>query len=394
MAGALLALGGAAPAHAMVTMQVNAVSHRGYISLFVVTSPELTDVTINEELDGELRELARPAMTYAPDTPDYGDVNYGEVADITRWKCTRRVRKLVAVARSSEGKEERGTYTVRTPSCANRLTLRVRPGRVTVRDTWGQGGVTATLCTPRRCRRVQVPKGRASLKRRLHIHRGDRVELRSRYQRLVHRVGVRSRGGPPVLVTGDSLMQSLDTILQDRLAHRADVTSDVRPGAALSRDVGVNWLALARKQVARHHPQATVVFLGANDAYSIDGVPCCGPAWGLKYEQRARTVMETYAQDGAGSVVWIAIPLPREERRQPAATAVNAAVRRAAANVPGTSILPADDIFTPGGEYRDTMPYKGRQVKVREADGLHLTLAGAAIAADYVISLLKQFAVV
>jgi hypothetical protein len=391
MAAALLALSGAAPARAMVTMQVNAVTHRGFVSMFVVTSPELSDVTINERVDGELRPLVHPQMRLAPATPDYGTVNYGEAADFTRWKCSRRVRVLVAVARSITGEEETEDYTIRTPSCANRLTLEARPGQVTVTDTWGQGGLRPSLCINRRCQVLELTK--PTLTEPVGIGRGDRVVLRTGYQRTKLTVGRRARGGPPVLVTGDSMMQNLDTILEDRLAHSASVTSDVRPGAALSHNVGVDWPQLAHQQVARVHPRATIVFLGANDAYDIGNVRCCGPDWQAAYGRKAYDVMRTYAQGGGGNVIWVAIPIPRDERRQPAAVAVNAALRGAAKKVPGTAILPADEIFTPGGEYRDTITYKGREVRVREQDGLHLSLAGARIAADYVLALLREFAV-
>jgi hypothetical protein len=391
LAAALLVLSGAAPARAMVTMQVNAVSHRGFVSMFVVTSPELTDVTINERVDGQLRLLVRPRMVIAPATPDYGTVNYGEAADFMRWKCSRRERVLVAVARSLTGQEETEDFTIRTPSCANRLTLEARPGEVTVTDTWGQGGLHPTLCVNRRCQVLEVAK--PALTQAVDVARGDRVVLRTRYQRTQLTVGKRTRGGPPVLVTGDSMMQNLDTILEDRFRRRASVTSDVHPGAALSRDVGVNWLQLAHKQVAKVHPRATIVFLGANDAYDIGDARCCGPDWQAAYGRRAYDAMRTYAQGGAGNVVWVAIPIPRDERRRPAAVAVNAALRGAAAKVAGTKVLPADEVFTPNGEYRDTITYKGREVRVREADGLHLSLAGSRIAADYVGQLLEGFSV-
>jgi hypothetical protein len=40
------------------------------------------------------------------------------------------------------------------------------------------------------------------------------------------------------------------------------------------------------------------------------------------------------------------------------------------------------------------MTYRGRRVRVREADGIHLTLAGAQIAADKVMGALRSAGVV
>ena len=155
----------------------------------------------------------------------------------------------------------------------------------------------------------------------MRIRRGDTVTLRTRYQRVRRTVGKRERGGAVVLATGDSMMQSVDAVLGDRLARRATVASDVRPGGRAGQR-GLDRLARRRRasRSRRWHPQATVIFLGTNDLYAIergDGtrIECCGPEWSDAYEQRAREAMEIYTQGGAGSVVWLTIPVARDERR-------------------------------------------------------------------------------
>ena len=47
-----------------------------------------------------------------------------------------------------------------------------------------------------------------------------------------------------------------------------------------------------------------------------------------------------------------------------------------------------DLLFTPAG-YREFMPYRGRDVRVREGDGIHLNVAGTAIAARAVAQALR-----
>jgi lysophospholipase L1-like esterase len=389
----MLGLAAASPAGAATFMQVDAVTHRGYVSTYVLASTYLTDVQVVEVDDG-VRELARPAMQFYADTAEYGPLNYAQVRDITPWKCSRRVRHLAVIGRADDGRVEQTEYTVRTPSCANRLGLRVRPGRVTVEDSFEQGGVTAAICA-RRCRRIVVPDGRASVSRRLRVKRGDKVVLRTRYQRLVRTVGRHETGGATVLATGDSMMQSVDAALGDRLARKAAVTSDVRPGAALASVVSIDWLKAARQQVRRLHPRATVIFLGTNDLYPIDRgdgttIECCGAEWQAAYEKRARAAMEIYTQDGAGDVIWLTMPFARDHRRDEQVVAVNGVLARASAGIPGVHLLPIDHIFTPDGGYRRDMEYKGRRVRVRESDGFHLTPAGAAIATDYIVAALKR----
>jgi lysophospholipase L1-like esterase len=387
-------LGLAAPAQGAVVIVADGVNHHGWITLFPGASPSLTHLVVSERVDGELRELGEPARAPWRYTPEYGDLTGAVMKDAARWKCTRRTRTFVAVASDDAGARERSSFTLRTPSCANRFTLTTRPGHATVTDTWDQGGV-ATVCGPRSCRRVKVRWGRQSKTVRLRIYRGDRVTLTTSHQRLVQRVGRHRRGGATILLTGDSLMQSLDAVLGDRLARRADLVSDVHAGAALTSTFSVDWLALARQQVARWHPHATIVFLGTNDlggTRTPDGraVQCCGPDWAAEFERRARIAMRTYAQDGAGKVVWLTIPYARDRSRAPAAAAVNAALYRAAAHVPGASVLGIDEIFTPDGRYRASMRYEGRRLRVREPDGIHLSIPGARIAAVYVIDALER----
>ena len=111
--------------------------------------------------------------------------------------------------------------------------------------------------------------------------RGRRVILRTRYQRVRASAG---HGGPVILTTGDSLMQSLDAVLSDRLGPVARIVSDVKIGAAISNTRIYDFLAVARAQVARYHPQVSLVFLGTNDVLDIERpgggrIPCCGRPW-------------------------------------------------------------------------------------------------------------------
>jgi hypothetical protein len=48
-----------------------------------------------------------------------------------------------------------------------------------------------------------------------------------------------------------------------------------------------------------------------------------------------------------------------------------------------------DELFTPDG-FREVMPYRGRDVRVRAADGIHLNVAGTAIAAKVVAAELRK----
>src|SRR3712207_9198892 len=85
------------------------------------------------------------------------------------------------------------------------------------------------------------------------------------------RSGRRLGGGTVVLTTGDSMMQSLDTVLQDKLARRAQVESDVLPGTALSSNRFVDWAEVARRQVRRYRDRKSTRLNSshANISYAV-----------------------------------------------------------------------------------------------------------------------------
>jgi hypothetical protein len=215
-------------------------------------------------------------------------------------------------------------------------------------------------------------------------------------------VGVGARAAhtrelPTVLVTGDSLMAGVDSFLGDALAGAALVQADVRPGSGISKpDAGTpasDWLSLAREQAASVRPDSTVIMVGANDGLAMRTpagaqVDCCGEPWVAEYARRVRSIVRSYLRDGRGHVYWLTVPLPRAPARTAITTQVNSAIRRGADGVAGVTIVPLDVFFTPGG-FADTYAYRGRDVRIRALDGVHLNPQGQAIAAELVASLVR-----
>jgi hypothetical protein len=74
---------------------------------------------------------------------------------------------------------------------------------------------------------------------------------------------------------------------------------------------------------------------------------------------------------------------------------VNAALRLAAKRHPGeVHLVDLGRTFTPGGEFRQSIRWHGRTVSVRQADGVHLNVAGASIAATLVIRAMRRDGVI
>src|SRR5919201_1916578 len=75
-----------------------------------------------------------------------------------------------------------------------------------------------------------------------------------------------------LLVTGDSLSTPLDLEIARRLApDGVDVIRDPHLATGISNTTLVDWGALSTSQVSKDHPDAVVVFIGANEGYSMPG---------------------------------------------------------------------------------------------------------------------------
>ena len=200
-----------------------------------------------------------------------------------------------------------------------------------------------------------------------------------------------------VLVTGDSMSEPLDQYVAQTLdPDGVKVIQDPHIGTGISSTLLVNWESLARYQVAHDHPDAVVMFIGANDGYAMPGpggttVSCCGVAWATIYANRVRQMMNTYRQDGVAHVYWLTLPTPRDPTRAKIANVVNAAITVAAEPwADQVSVLDTVPIFTPGDRYRDAMTIKGQRTIVRESDGVHLNNAGSALESRYVIAAIRR----
>jgi hypothetical protein len=200
-----------------------------------------------------------------------------------------------------------------------------------------------------------------------------------------------------LLVTGDSMSQPLDHDLAEELIPTGvRVTQEPHLGTGISTTFVVDWGALSARQTRLLHPDAIVVFIGANDGFPMEGpsgkqVGCCGALWATIYANRVRQIMDTYRQGGTARVYWITLPAPRDRARQRIARVVNAAITVAAqpwaAQIELVNTVP---IFTPGFAYRDSMDVDGTQQIVREADGIHLNDAGSSLLARNILADLRQ----
>jgi lysophospholipase L1-like esterase len=202
-----------------------------------------------------------------------------------------------------------------------------------------------------------------------------------------------------LLITGDSLSTPLDIEIARKLADQGagvQVTRDPHLATGISNTGLVDWSKLSSSQAANDDPDAVVLFIGANEGYSMPGpggtqVSCCGPQWEAIFRSRVGQMMDNYLRGGVERVYWLTVPTQRDRARKPIADDVNAAVRQAAAQR-GAAVRVVDLVptFTPGDSYRDSIPIDGTNTIVRQSDGIHLNEIGSSVAADLLLSALNR----
>lgn len=412
---ALLATAVASPASSQVTTQPSAGCDVGPITNFLAadaTQPGVISliffgaqgagVEFYECVDNALKPLG---ILAGP--PDAGT----ELVEATTWDCDRASRSFVARATLPDGTSVAGAYSVRTGSCASRFDVSVprrvvrgKLGRIRIVDGWGIGGFKPRLCIapPRgdkRCFPVGFKKAVTVRTRRFRAKLKGRykIELRvdgHKIRRTVTVGGGKAPKAPPVvLTTGDSTMQGVDNFLADELGDKATVRSNISIGTGISKP-GSDWGAIAKRQVKRYKPRFTVMSLGVNEGFTMTppaglSVECCGAPYVAEYARRVRKLMTTYRRKREGRVIWLTLPLPRGGPRTEIITATNQAIVQAAKDIKGVTVIRMDSLFTPDG-FAEVIRYRGRYVRVRTADGIHLNVSGTAIAAKVIAAALKK----
>lgn len=390
-----------APADATPLLGVNV--SRGHVDVAMI-APKGSTVTFFEETAGVREEIGKAsAVPPAAGGPD-------GLASIPAlpWRCDRTVRHFVGEARTTDGRTIVASNDARTPDCRDRIGLSAptrveRGGKVpiTLKDRWQIGDLKVRLCVSRtgasrRCSRLTFAPGEKTLT--LNRDAGNRVALldldlivAGTHRHLKIGVGraAPAAARPVALVTGDSMMQGIDTILAEKLKSKYRVIGQTRPGSGVSKQLDTPWTKFAQQQVTKHKPAVTIVLLGGNDGFPMttptgEKVECCGEPWRLEYLERLKEMATSYARDGLGTVVWALLPPPKRSDLAAQMAAVNDAIRRMANAVLGVKLVGLDRIFGP--EYRDEID--GRQV--RDPDGLHFSLAGQRIAAQAILESLRK----
>jgi hypothetical protein len=192
------------------------------------------------------------------------------------------------------------------------------------------------------------------------------------------------------------MIQIVDSFLAKELRPKHfRVRSDAHVGTGISKPFLLDWVKRARYLARHYRPRATVVFLGANEGFPLrwhgKRHNCCSRAWRMAYASRAQSMMRSFERDGAARVYWLTLPAARPHAWNRRYRAVNLALATAAKREGDTvRLLDMGAIFTPSGHFQQTIRRGDHRVSVRQSDGIHLNVAGARIAARYVVRRMQR----
>lgn len=202
-----------------------------------------------------------------------------------------------------------------------------------------------------------------------------------------------------VLLIGDSLMQNgcLGSQLEARFKQckGVQVARWAKQSTGLARKDYFDWAAKLKELIAKHQPDLIVAIWGANDCQSVTNahgkaLAVFGTeAWDKVYGERVEEV--TAIAHGAGAeLVIIGLPSMRSEKYGQRIARLNSVVEKHAHQAGGV-YLPTWDITSGDhGNYLASIKYNGKNINMRQKDGIHLSNGGASYVSDWLMEEMQK----
>jgi hypothetical protein len=187
-----------------------------------------------------------------------------------------------------------------------------------------------------------------------------------------------------VWLAGDSLMGTIAESFIDKTGGNALINagSDFRIGTGLARPDVYDWPGAIAHEVATAKPDVVILVFGANDDQDIEAdghrLSLQSTEWQQEYAKRVNQILDETA-DGVRQVIWLGLPAVRRPRLNQTKDYINDAVKGALPKHPNVSYVDLGPLLDgPGNSFTTYLTTAGgNAVTVREADGIHITKAGA-----------------
>jgi hypothetical protein len=194
-----------------------------------------------------------------------------------------------------------------------------------------------------------------------------------------------------VAILGDSLGQMLAQGLSEAFENRPEVAilRKAKENSGLVRDDFFDWTQATRDMLASGEKiDFAVMLIGSNDRQTLRDANGSfeprSPEWQAAYTQRIETIAAMF-RDKKIPLVWVGLPILRSERLSADALAFNEFYRAYAEKAGATYIDIWEAFADEAGQYSAIGPdINGQNVRLRAADGIHFTKAGARKLAHFV----------
>jgi uncharacterized protein len=194
-----------------------------------------------------------------------------------------------------------------------------------------------------------------------------------------------------VAVLGDSLGQMLARGLSEAFENRPEVAilRKAKEDSGLVRDDFFDWIKVTQDLLASGEKiDFAVMMIGSNDRQTLhdaNGSYEPGtPEWQAAYTQRIETIAGMF-RDKKIPLAWVGLPILRSEGLSADALTFNQFYRAYAEKAGATYIDIWEAFADEAGQYSASGPdINGQTVRLRAADGIHFTKAGARKVAHFV----------
>jgi uncharacterized protein len=201
-----------------------------------------------------------------------------------------------------------------------------------------------------------------------------------------------------VAVMGDSLSQLLAQGMTEAMADQLPEVGVLNKGhesSGLVRDDFFDWAAAVKELLASGQKiNVAVMLIGSNDHQAIrengTSYDPGTPEWNDAYAKRIETIAGMF-HDAKVPLLWVGLPIMKNERFSAEMASLNDLYREHAAKAGATFIDVWDDFSDEQGRFTTYGPdVNGQSVRIRSADGVHFTRAGARKLAEFVDPEIKR----
>jgi uncharacterized protein len=200
-----------------------------------------------------------------------------------------------------------------------------------------------------------------------------------------------------VAVLGDSLGQMLGQGLVEAFSERPEVAilRKARDNSGLVRNDVYDWVKASQDLLAGNEKiNVAVILIGSNDHQPLrDGTGSYephSPKWNEIYAARIEAIAKQF-RDKKIPLIWVGLPLMKSDRMSKEALALNEFYNENASKAGATYVDIWEAFGNEHGAFAAMGPdVQGQVVKLRAADGVHFTKAGARKLAHFVEDEIKR----